>query len=122
MYNQKKLTTMKLALIAFFLNVILLPVNNLQSGTSGDISITVSLPTIQCNMCVNNISEALDKVKGIKDYSVDLEGKKVTVTYDDAITTVSKIENAISKSGYDANNKKANKKAYDKLDECCKVK
>jgi len=112
---------MKLALIVFFLSIVLIPVSSLQSGTTGDVTATVSLPTIQCNMCVTNISDALDKVKGVKDYSVDLEGKKVTVTYDDAVTSVSKIENAISKAGYGANNKKANKKAYDKLDDCCKV-
>ncbi|HJY63914.1 MAG TPA: heavy metal-associated domain-containing protein [Ignavibacteria bacterium] len=99
----------------------LLPVDNLKAKTADEITVDITLPTIQCGMCESNISNALDKVKGVKSYSVDLDGKKVTVTSDDAITTVSKIEKAISKAGYGANNKKADKKAYDKLDECCKV-
>jgi len=72
-------------------------------------------------MCESNISNALDKVKGVKSYSVNLDGKKVTVTYDDSITNITKIENAITKAGYGANNKKADKKAYEKLDGCCKM-
>ena len=111
------LTSLAIALI-----ISSLPVDNVESKTSGEITVDISLPTIQCGKCEYNINTALDRVKGVESYSVDIDGKKVTVTYDDAITTVSKIEKAITKAGYDANNKKADKKAYDKLDECCKVK
>ena len=99
----------------------LLPVDNLKAKTADEVTVDISLPTIQCGTCEKTIGKALNKVKGVKSYSVDLDGKKVTVTYDDAITTVSKIEKAITKAGYDANTQKADKKAYDKLDECCKV-
>lgn len=121
MFKQIILSVIKSALTLFLLSAVIIPVNSLQSGTPGDINITVLLPTIQCNMCAANISEALDKVKGVKDYSVNLEEKNATVTYDDALTTLEKIENAISKAGYVANNKKANKKAYNKLNKCCKL-
>lgn len=84
-------------------------------------TLIVSLPTIQCKKCVRNISKALDNVRGVKYYSVDLDSQKVKVTYDHAVATVYMIENAITKSGYDANNRKAKKKAYDKLDDCCKL-
>jgi len=101
--------------------ITILPTENVTAKSSGEITADISLPTIQCGTCEKNISKALDKVKGLKSYSVDIENRKVTVTYDDGKTSVSKIENAISKTGYDANNKKADKKAYDKLNDCCKV-
>jgi len=109
------------ALITALIIIVLFPADNLTSKTISEITVEISLPTIQCGMCESNISKALDKVKGIKSYSVDLDGKKVTVIYDDAVTSVSKIEKAISKAGYDANNTKADKKAYDKLHDCCKM-
>lgn len=83
--------------------------------------IWVSLPTIQCKKCVKNINQSLENVRGVKYYAVDLDLKKVKVTYDHSVATVYMIENAITKSGYDANNRKAKKKAYDKLDDCCKL-
>lgn len=82
----------------------------------------ISLPTIQCGMCVRTIEKALNKVDGIINIGVNVENKKATVTYDDTKTDLSKIETAISKAGYDANNLKADEKAYEKLNECCKVK
>jgi periplasmic mercuric ion binding protein len=84
-------------------------------------TLIVSLPTIQCKKCVRNINTALDNVRGVKYYSVDLDSQKVKVTYDHAVATIYMIENAITKAGYDANNRKAKKKAYDKLDDCCKL-
>jgi periplasmic mercuric ion binding protein len=127
MHNKNILNLSKAAhtllnlVIAVFI-ITMLPANNIKAETTGEVTVDISLPTIQCGMCEQNINKALDKVKGVKSLSVDLEGKKVTVTYDDAVTSVSKIEKAITKAGYDANNQKANKKAYDKLNECCKVK
>jgi len=109
------------AIIITFIIITLLPVKSTNSKSTEEVTTDISLPTIQCGMCESNISKALDKVKGVKNYSVDLDGKKVTVTYDDSITDISKIEKAITKAGYGANNKKADKKAYNKLNECCKM-
>lgn len=115
--------TAYLMLTAFMTLLIigLLPAGNSISKTTGEITIDISLPTVQCGMCERNISKALDKVSGVKVYEVDIEGKKVSLTYDDAITSLSQIETAISMAGYDANSTKANKKAYDKLSKCCKM-
>jgi copper chaperone CopZ len=84
-------------------------------STIGEITVEVSTPTVQCGMCDRNISKALDKVNGVKSYEVNIESKKVIVTYDEAVISLTEIENAISKAGYDANDKKADKKAYNKL-------
>ncbi len=84
-------------------------------------TVEISLPTIQCDMCVSAIEKAVNKIDGVVSITVDVEGKKAKVTFDDTKTSLTRIEKAISKSGYKANNKKANKKAYDKLDDCCKI-
>jgi periplasmic mercuric ion binding protein len=89
---------------------------------AGEKTTEITLPTVQCGMCKRIIEKALNKVDGVINSEIDIESKKVSVTYDDTKTDVLKIERAITKAGYDANNRKADKKAYDKLDECCKTK
>ena len=73
-----------------------------------------------CDMCKDNIENALAFEKGIKKSELDVESKIVTVTYNAAKTNPEKIRIAISKIGYDADDVSANEKAYKKLDACCK--
>ena len=80
----------------------------------------IKIPSAQCETCKENITKALKKVNGIKSYDVDIDNKIVSVNFDKEVTDLSKIENAITSAGYDANNKKANPDAYAKLDDCCK--
>jgi copper chaperone CopZ len=82
---------------------------------------TVQLPTIQCGMCKKNITKALKKVDGIHEININVEGKVANIMYDKDKTDLSAIENAITGAGYEANDKKADPVAYEKLDECCKV-
>lgn len=96
------------------------PTNEVKS-TSADEKATVQLPTIQCNTCKKNITKAMKKIDGIKDFNVDVDGKVMTVAFDKSKTDLSKIENTITAAGYDANDKKADPVAYEKLDDCCKV-
>ncbi len=81
----------------------------------------INVPTIQCGMCKKNISTALEKVDGVKKVQVDLKKKRVVITYDDSLTNLNSLENAITSAGYDANDKEADPDAYKKLHECCKV-
>lgn len=54
---------------------------------------------MKCQGCVKHVSEALDKLAGIKDYQVDLDSKKVSVATDvDNATIIA----AIKEAGYDA--------------------
>ena len=83
--------------------------------------VTVSVPTIQCGTCKKNITTALKNIDGVSKVQVDMKNKTAAVTFDDSKTNLEAIENAITSAGYDANDKKADPEAYDKLDDCCKV-
>lgn len=80
----------------------------------------IKIPSAQCEICEKNLNKALKKVAGVEKYKVDIEGKLIHINYDRNVTTIAKIENAITSAGYDANDKTANPEAYNKLDNCCK--
>jgi len=73
-----------------------------------------------CDMCKTTIENYLAFEKGIKKSSLDVSSKIITVTYNPQKTTPEKIRTAISKSGYDADDVKADPKAFSKLEECCR--
>lgn len=81
----------------------------------------INIPTAQCDVCKENITKALNKVKGIQSFKVDIDKKVVHINFDKTVTNISKIENAITMAGYAANNQKADPDAYSKLDDCCKL-
>lgn len=81
----------------------------------------VQLSTIQCNLCKKTITKALQKVDGVHEIDINVEGKVANIMYDKNKTDISAIENAITGAGYAANDKKADPDAYEKLDDCCKV-
>ncbi len=94
----------------------------LTSGVyAGDKKSTIKVPTVQCGTCRKNITNALNQLDGIKKVKVDINKKITVVTYDESKIELGAIEDAITNAGYDANDKKANPEAYDRLDDCCKV-
>lgn len=58
--------------------------------------------SITCNSCKKKLEENIPFEKGVKDMAVDVETKKVSVTYDPAKTNPEKIRAAIEKLGYKA--------------------
>ena len=74
----------------------------------------------QCGMCTMTIGDALFALKGVKNVQTDEDKHTVTVQFLEENTSLQKIKKAISKVGYDADNLKANKAAYNKLEGCCK--
>jgi len=74
----------------------------------------------QCGMCKETIEKAMAFEKGVKTSDLNVKSKVLTVKYDAAKTSPEKIRLAVSKAGYDADDVKADKKAYDKLSPCCK--
>lgn len=82
--------------------------------------VTIDVPTIKCGSCVKTVSNALKQLKGIAEVNVDKKSKTAVVKYDPSKVKVSDLEMAISKSGYDANEVKRDKNAYDELDSCCR--
>ena len=93
---------------------------NTEEQTAGGEVITISVPTVQCNMCKKNITNAVKEVEGVNEVDVNMTEKTVKVSYDKSKTDVSKVEASITAAGYDANDKKSEVNAYEKLDDCCK--
>ncbi len=74
----------------------------------------------QCDECKSTIESAVKKVEGVKKASLNLNDKKVMVSFKPAKTSASEIRTAISKAGYDADDVKADATAYSNLPMCCK--
>lgn len=83
--------------------------------------VEIKLPTMQCSICKKNIEKAVNKVPGTINVKVDKDEKVAHINYDKSKTDLTKIENAITMAGYDANDKKADPTAYQNLDDCCKL-
>lgn len=88
----------------------------LLAETSQEVRIKTSA---QCEQCKDRIEKALNKAKGVISSELDLETKEVKVVFDSEQTDIEKIKEVISKTGYDADDVPANKKAYKKLPKCC---
>ena len=84
------------------------------------ITVTINTPSVQCDMCKKKIEEYLKYEDGINKVVVNPKQKKTTVTYLTDRTNLENIKTAIANVGYDAEEIKAAKDAYDKLPTCCK--
>ena len=73
-----------------------------------------------CGMCESRIEKAVKAVDGVSKADWSEDTKKLEVTFDDAKTSLDKIEVAVAKVGHDTPNHKATKETYDKLPDCCK--
>lgn len=80
----------------------------------------VKIPTSICGQCAKTISAAVMKLDGVKNVDVNTDTKLATVEFIPASLKVSDIEDAVVMSGYGANEKPANKEAYEKLPDCCR--
>lgn len=87
---------------------------------SGEI-VKINLPTMQCGTCKKNIETALKKVDGVNSIDVSVKEKVATVNFDKSKINLDKIETEITHVGYDANSKKKDEAAYEKLADCCKI-
>jgi periplasmic mercuric ion binding protein len=76
--------------------------------------------SVICGQCKDRIETGLSYEKGVKDVVVDVEKKTVTVKYISSKTNPGEIRTELSKIGYDADDVKADPKAYAKLPSCCK--
>ena len=77
--------------------------------------------TAQCGMCKATLEKAMAYEKGVVSSSLDVETAKFTITYKSHKTNPEKLRTAISKTGYAADDVKAEESAYNKLPTCCKV-
>ncbi|AQG78737.1 heavy-metal-associated domain-containing protein [Spirosoma montaniterrae] len=73
-----------------------------------------------CGMCKARIERNLSFEKGVKEATLDVKSKVVTIRYNPRKTDVDKLKANISKTGYDAEEVLADEAGYAKLPECCK--
>ena len=119
MFNNKNLVGLILPIVILFFVSGNITAKNISGGNDKTV---ISIPTVQCESCQTRIEKVLKGIDGVIDYKVDLDAKTATVTYDNSKTSLADLETAITKVGYDANDKKADEKAYDRLPGCCKGK
>jgi copper chaperone CopZ len=117
----KRLMSLFIALLLILAVVSAQPQQKVKTNATKIDTTMINVPTIVCNSCISTITKALKKVDGVKSTKIDLKMKIATVTYASTKTSLSKIEKAIAKAGYDANDTKRDPAAYEKLDACCKA-
>ncbi len=83
---------------------------------------TIKLNSIVCDQCVDRLNKVIGSIDGVSNVEISLTEKQAVVTFDDSKTSLDKIENAITSTGYSANDKLADKDAFAKLPACCKIK
>jgi mercuric ion binding protein len=125
-YKQKILHTLNFIFmfkyILTFLLGFCLQVGIAQSKTSNNDFAEVKIKTsAQCEMCKSRIEKALKLQKGVKTANLDVETKILTVVYKTAKVDVATIKGVVTKTGYDADEIKADETAYKKLPACCQV-
>jgi len=74
----------------------------------------------KCESCGKRLYNAIHEQKGIRKVSIDPDQKTVEVTYNADKVSADAIRQAIAKVGFDADDVKADPKAYEMLDDCCK--
>jgi len=74
----------------------------------------------QCGQCKDRIEKAMAFEKGVVSSDLNIDDKVLTVIYNPGKTTPEKIRKAVNDVGYDADDTKANPKAYTDLPGCCK--
>lgn len=72
-----------------------------------------------CNMCKKTIETAVN-VDGVLEADWNKDTKMMSIGYDSTLINLERIEQLISKSGYDTEMFQAEEDAYNGLHECCK--
>lgn len=110
-----------IALVACVLSLGAWAQNSKDTSTTKNSIETIRIKTSAvCEMCKETIEKAMSYEKGVKDFSLDVDSKILTVTYYTKRTSADRIRIAVTKAGYDADDRMADAKAYDRLDACCK--
>lgn len=107
------------ATISMFLLMLLIFTGNVKAQDSKKITVTIQT-SAQCEQCKTRIEKALAFEKGVINSNLDLETKAVTIEYKKGKTDLDSLRKAIAAVGYDADDVKADEKAYAALPGCCK--
>ena len=77
-----------------------------QASVAGSERITMPIQGMSCASCVRRIEEALVKVRGVQNASVNFAAEKVAVQYDASLTSLAAIKQAIRDAGYEVTEEK----------------
>lgn len=114
---KSKLNSLKLIVTAVIISCLATEVNAQEQKKEETIIIKTSAV---CGMCKERIENEMSFEKGVKDVSLNVKTKMLTITYKTSKTNPEKLKTAVTKIGYDADELTAETKAYEKLPECCK--
>lgn len=103
----------------FLLFFLLTSLSSSFAGSSKDKDVKIKTSAI-CGMCKARIERNLGLSKGVKEATLDVKTKVVTVKYNPDKTDENTIRSIISKTGYDADDVPAVQSAHDKLPSCCR--
>lgn len=99
--------------------VLLLPGSSLFSQQLLSSDTTIIFPVSgACEMCKDRIEEAA-KGKGVHSAVWDVNTKKLTLVFNQASTTMSRIQKRIADAGHDTEKEKARDAVYNELPACC---
>jgi mercuric ion binding protein len=74
----------------------------------------------KCESCGGRMATEIPYMKGVTDYKLDTKAETITFTYNSKKITPAALRKAVSLMGFDADDVKADAKAVEKLDGCCK--
>lgn len=63
-------------------------------------TVTIGIAGMTCDHCVQKVEKALKGLAGVKHVKVDRASAVATVTYDDTVTNVPAMHDALLRSGY----------------------
>ena len=63
--------------------------------------VTLNVQGMSCGKCVKSVENSVGAVTGVNEVAVDLQAAKVTVTFDEGVTSVEAIKETIEEQGYD---------------------
>lgn len=107
------------ATLSMFLLMMLIITGSVTAQESKKITVIIQT-SAQCEQCKTRIEKALAFERGVISSNLDLETKAVTIEYKKGKTTLDALRKAIAAVGYDADEVKADEKAYASLPGCCK--
>ena len=110
-------THFKTFLCAFAL-VLIISIRVQAAGPAKNETVVIQTSAV-CDECKARIETALKSLKGVESASLNLKNKKIKVKYDANAVNPVQIRTAISKTGYDADDVKADQAAFKGLPSCC---
>ncbi len=62
----------------------------------------INIKGMTCMGCVKSVKNVLERIPGVSNADVSLEGAQVTIQYDDEITGSDQLKQAIKDAGFEA--------------------